>query len=91
MTRGAFGARPLGRAVNGCINLGRDAQKDVKIHFILTQVGRFCWLFSWSLDIQCVSLSEVGNSSRLPTHVPSSKTRQRYSDPPPMVMGPPRE
>jgi hypothetical protein len=27
---------------NGCRNLGRDAQREVKTHFILTQVVYFC-------------------------------------------------
>jgi hypothetical protein len=30
------------KAVNGCRNLDRDAQREVKTHFTLTQVGRFC-------------------------------------------------
>jgi hypothetical protein len=33
-------ARELGP--NGFRNLDKDAQKYVRIHFILTQVGRFC-------------------------------------------------
>jgi hypothetical protein len=33
-------ARELGS--NGCRNLDRDAQRDVKTHFILTKVGHFC-------------------------------------------------
>jgi hypothetical protein len=74
---------------NGCRNLDRDAHREVKTHFILTRVGRFCWCFSWGLDIQYAALSGVGNSSRLPTHIPSSKTRPRHSDPPPTVTGPP--
>jgi hypothetical protein len=36
---------------NGCRNLGRDAQREVKTHFVLTQVGRFCSHFSWDLDV----------------------------------------
>jgi hypothetical protein len=38
----AFGARPLGRAVNGCRNLGTNAQIVVRTHFTLTQLGQFC-------------------------------------------------
>jgi hypothetical protein len=34
------------------------------------------------IGISYALLSEVGNSSRLPTHVPSSKTRLRHNDPP---------
>jgi hypothetical protein len=33
-------ARELGP--NGCRNLDKDAQKEVRTHFILTQVRRFC-------------------------------------------------
>jgi hypothetical protein len=36
-------------------------------------------------------LSRVGNSSLLPTHVPSSKTRPRRNDPPLMVREAPKE
>jgi hypothetical protein len=39
---GAFEARPTGRAVNDYINLGTNAQRVVRTHFILTQVGLFC-------------------------------------------------
>jgi hypothetical protein len=39
--RSACGARPLGRAVNGCRNLWTNAQKVVRTHFTLTQVGNF--------------------------------------------------
>jgi hypothetical protein len=39
--RSACGARPLGRAVNGCRNLGINAQKVVRTHFTLTQVEHF--------------------------------------------------
>jgi hypothetical protein len=38
----AFEARPSGRVVNGCRNLGTNAQRVVRIHFTLTQVGHFC-------------------------------------------------
>jgi hypothetical protein len=34
-------ARPLGRAVNGCRNLGTNAQRVVRTYFTLTQVGHF--------------------------------------------------
>jgi hypothetical protein len=27
---------------NGCRNLDRDAQREVRTHFTLTQVGHFC-------------------------------------------------
>jgi hypothetical protein len=40
--RGTFGARPSGRAVNGCKNLGTNAERVVGTHFTLTQVGYFC-------------------------------------------------
>jgi hypothetical protein len=40
--RSAFEARPTGRAVNGCRNLGTNAQKVVRTYFTLTQVGHFC-------------------------------------------------
>jgi hypothetical protein len=36
-----LGARPSGRAVNGCRNLGANAQRVVRIYFTLTQVGHF--------------------------------------------------
>jgi hypothetical protein len=39
--RSAYGARPSGGAVNGCKNLGTNAQRVVKTHFTLTQVGHF--------------------------------------------------
>jgi hypothetical protein len=39
----------------------------------------------------CAPLSGVGNSSRRPTHVPSSKIRLRRSDPPLTVREAPRE
>jgi hypothetical protein len=39
--RSACGARPSGRAVNGCKNLGINAQIVVRTHFTLTQVGYF--------------------------------------------------
>jgi hypothetical protein len=32
---------PSGRVVNGCRNLGTNAQRVVRTHLILTQVGRF--------------------------------------------------
>jgi hypothetical protein len=37
----ACGARPSGRAVNCCKNLGTNAQRVVRTHFTLTQVGHF--------------------------------------------------
>jgi hypothetical protein len=37
----ACGAHPSGRAVNGCRNLGANAQRVVRTHFTLTQVGHF--------------------------------------------------
>jgi hypothetical protein len=40
--RSAYGARHSGRAVNGCINLGTNAQRVFRTHFTLTQVGHFC-------------------------------------------------
>jgi hypothetical protein len=76
--RSVFRARPSGRVVNSCRNLGTNAQRVVRTHFTLTQVGQ---TLSWGLDMPCAPLSGVGNSSRLPTHVPSSKTRWRRSDP----------
>jgi hypothetical protein len=87
--RSACRARPLGRAVNGCRNLGINAQKVVRTHFTLTQVGHFCTLFLGPRRVVC-PLSGVGNSSRLLTHVPSSKTRPRQSDPPLTVREAPR-
>jgi hypothetical protein len=39
--RSACGARPSGRAVNGCRNLGTNAQTVVRTHFTLTQVEHF--------------------------------------------------
>jgi hypothetical protein len=39
--RNAFGARPSGRVVNGCRNLGTNAQRIVRTHFTLTQFGHF--------------------------------------------------
>jgi hypothetical protein len=61
------------------------------MQFSLTQVGHFCWHFFWGLDVQCASLSGVGNSSRLPTNIPSSKTRLRHNNPPLTVREAPRE
>jgi hypothetical protein len=40
--RSACEARPSGRAVNGCKNLGTNAQRVVRTHFTLPQVGHFC-------------------------------------------------
>jgi hypothetical protein len=40
--RSAYGARPSGRAVNGCRNLGTNAQIVVRTYFTLTQVEHFC-------------------------------------------------
>jgi hypothetical protein len=40
--RSAFRAHPSGRAVNGCRNLGTNAERVVRTHFTLTQVGHFC-------------------------------------------------
>jgi hypothetical protein len=40
--RSAYGARPSDKAVNGCRNLGTNAQRVVRTHFTLTQVGHFC-------------------------------------------------
>jgi hypothetical protein len=37
--RSACGARPWDRAVNGCRNLGTNAQRVVITQFTLTQVG----------------------------------------------------
>jgi hypothetical protein len=39
--RSACGARPSDRAVNGCRNLGTNAQIAVRTYFTLTQVGHF--------------------------------------------------
>jgi hypothetical protein len=39
--RSVYGARPSGRAVNGCRNLGANAQRVVRTYFTLTQVGHF--------------------------------------------------
>jgi hypothetical protein len=39
--RNTFGALPSGRVVNGCRNLGTNAQKVVRTHFNLTQIGHF--------------------------------------------------
>jgi hypothetical protein len=38
----ACGTRPSGRVVNGCRNLGTNAQRVIIIHFALTQVVHFC-------------------------------------------------
>jgi hypothetical protein len=38
----ACGARPSGKAVNGCRNVGTNAQRVVRTHFTLTRVGHFC-------------------------------------------------
>jgi hypothetical protein len=38
----AFEARPSGRAVNDCRNIGTDAQRVVRTYFTLTKVGYFC-------------------------------------------------
>jgi hypothetical protein len=40
--RSAYGARTSGRAVNGSRNLGTNAQRVVRTHFTLTQLGHFC-------------------------------------------------
>jgi hypothetical protein len=40
--RSACGTHPSGRAVNACRNLGTNAQRVVRTHFTLTQVGHFC-------------------------------------------------
>jgi hypothetical protein len=37
----ACGAHPSGRVVNGCRNLGTNAQRVVRTHFTLTHVGHF--------------------------------------------------
>jgi hypothetical protein len=37
----AYGAHPSGRAMNGCRNLGTNAQRVVRTYFTLTQVGHF--------------------------------------------------
>jgi hypothetical protein len=47
---------PPGRTVNGCRNLGTNAQIVVRTYFNLTQIGYFCWRFSWGLDMPCVPL-----------------------------------
>jgi hypothetical protein len=39
--RSAYGVRPSGRAVNGCRNLGTNAQRVVRKHFTLAPVGHF--------------------------------------------------
>jgi hypothetical protein len=39
--RNAYRARPSGRVVNGCRNLGTNAQRVIRTHFTLTQVGHF--------------------------------------------------
>jgi hypothetical protein len=39
--RNACGARPSGRELNGYRNLGTNAQRVVRTHFTLTQVGNF--------------------------------------------------
>jgi hypothetical protein len=39
--RSAYRAHPSGRAVNGCRKLGSNAQRVVRTHFTLTQVGYF--------------------------------------------------
>jgi hypothetical protein len=39
--RSTYGARPSGRVVNGCRNLGTNAQRVVGTHFTLTQVVHF--------------------------------------------------
>jgi hypothetical protein len=39
--RSACGARPSGKAVNGCRNLGTNARTVVRTHFTLTQLGHF--------------------------------------------------
>jgi hypothetical protein len=38
----AYGARPSGRAMNDCRNLGTNARKVVRTYFTIIQVGRFC-------------------------------------------------
>jgi hypothetical protein len=38
-------------------------------------------MLSLGSGMPCAPLSRVGNSSRLPTHIPSSKTRSRCNDP----------
>jgi hypothetical protein len=40
--RNAFGACPSVSAVNGCRNVGTNAQRVVRTHFTLIQVGHFC-------------------------------------------------
>jgi hypothetical protein len=39
--RSACGARPLGWAVNHCVNLGTNPPGVVRTYFTLTQVGHF--------------------------------------------------
>jgi hypothetical protein len=39
---GTFRARPSGRVVNGCRNLGTNVERVVRTHFTLTQFGYFC-------------------------------------------------
>jgi hypothetical protein len=41
-TRGACGARPSSKVINGCRNLGTNAQRVVRTYFTLTQAERFC-------------------------------------------------
>jgi hypothetical protein len=40
--RSACGARPSGRAVNACRNLGTNIQRVVRTYFTLTRVRHFC-------------------------------------------------
>jgi hypothetical protein len=40
--RSAYGACPSDRAMNGCRSLGTNAQRVIRTHFPLTQVGHFC-------------------------------------------------
>jgi hypothetical protein len=37
-----FKVRPSGKVVNGYINLGTNAQRVVRTHFTLIQIGHFC-------------------------------------------------
>jgi hypothetical protein len=74
--------RPSDRAANGCRSLETNTQNSSYKIFHLTQVGHFCRRFSCGLDMPCAPLSGVGNRLSLPTHIPSSKTRPRRSDPP---------
>jgi hypothetical protein len=39
--RSACGAHSSGRAVNGCRNLGTNAQRVLRTHFTLTQIVHF--------------------------------------------------